>query len=430
MPQGVTQDSNHAATHYGCHAFHDSLEKGRASGKLTIYQHYAIVEVAGEKLQFSLPQTEAKMGGANNRLIFFSHPQHPDWTIYTNDRSILNDTHLTQHPEIFSSLKAAKRHHFMGWALIVAVCFLILALPTFLLFRMDVISHMIAKQVPAEWEESLGESTLAQYKIGQQFMEEKKAKALLDPLTEVLVTALPSDRYEYHFHIVKNSTINAFALPGGNIVIHSELILKAENAEELLGVLAHEMMHIENQHGIRNVIGAAGIYVVIGALFGDVSGIMAVISSATPILLNSSYSRRFESEADRDGLFLLTEAGIRPQGIVSFFTTLQETEQKMLDDVVEDKETQETMKDVMGYISSHPATEKRIEQLQTLINEMAPLDDYRDMSTEFDQLQLAVEEFAVNEEDEDASASADEQQEDDSEASTKAIENSEREVNE
>lgn len=398
MPQGTVQDSNHAATHYSCHAFHDSLEKGRASGKLSIHQHFAVVEVEGKKLQLSLQQTQAKMGGANNRLIFFSHPQYPDWTIYTNERTILNDVHLNQHPEILSSLKAAKRHHINGWLLIAAVCLLVLALPTFLLFRMDVVSHMVARQVPAEWEQSLGDSTLAQYKIGQEFMAEEKANTLLDPLTSVLVTALPSDRYEYQFHIVKNSTINAFALPGGNIVIHSELILKADNAEELLGVVAHEMMHIENQHGIRNVIGAAGIYVVIGALFGDVSGIMAVISSATPILLNSSYSRRFESEADRDGLFLLNEAGVRPEGIVSFFTTLQEEEAKRLDEVIEDKKTQQTMKDVMGYISSHPATEKRIEQLQALIEEIPKLDDYRDMTSEFDRLQLAVEEFAISDE--------------------------------
>ncbi len=399
MPHATVQDSNHAATHYSCHAFHDSLEKGRAGGKLSIHQHFAVVEVEGKTLQLSLQQTQAKMGGANNRLIFFSHPQYPDWTIYTNERSVLNDVHLAQHPEIFKSLKAAKRHHVKGWALIVAVCFLVLAVPAFLLFRMDVVSHLVARQVPAEWEQSLGNSTLAQFKIGQEFMEDKKAEALLDPLTSVLITALPSDRYEYQFYIVKNSTINAFALPGGNIVIHSELILKSENAEELLGVLAHEMMHVENQHGIRNVIGAAGIYVVIGALFGDVSGIMAVISSASPILLNSSYSRKFESEADRDGLFLLNEAGVRPEGIVTFFSTLQAEEEKRMDEVIEDKETQKTMKDVMGYIASHPATEKRIEQLRALIQEIPPIDDYRDMSSEFDQLQLAVEEFAINEED-------------------------------
>src|SRR5690606_10756383 len=153
---------------------------------------------------------------------------------------------------------------------------------------------------------------IAQYRQRNTFMEKKKAEALLKPLVSPLIEAIPDSRYKYDFYIVDNATLNAFALPGGDIVFHSSLILKADTAEELLGVLGHEITHVEEQHGIRNVLGSAGIYIIASAVLGDVSGVLAVLGGAAPLLLNQSYSRRFESESDEKGYALLKRANIDP----------------------------------------------------------------------------------------------------------------------
>lgn len=386
---------------YLCHGFHASLANGRASGKLSVRRDRVTVVIAEHTLELPLQTLEVKMGGASNRLVFLAHPKYPEWSIYTSDRQILNDPHLASHAKLAPVLKRARRHRVRAWSILAVAAILLVAIPSTLLLRMDIATAIVAQQIPPKWEASLGDSTLAQYKLGTEFMPQEQAEALLQPLTSALIESLPSDRYDYQFHIANNATVNAFALPGGEVVIHSALILNADTAEELLGVLAHEIMHVENQHGVRNVLGAAGIYVLVGAMLGDVSGLFAVLGSAAPILLNQSYSRRFEREADRDGLYLLTEAGIRPQGMLDFFATLKQQEEKQLEDI-EDEDTKQTIKDMMGYLSSHPATDQRIAQLSALIEKVPQLHDYRDLSAEFSTLKTAVKHFAVAENNENA----------------------------
>src|SRR5690606_38514769 len=156
--------------------------------------------------------------------------------------------------------------------------------------------------------------------------------------------------------------------PGGYIVLNAGLILEADSASELLGVLAHEITHVREQHGVRGLIQAAGNFAVIQALFGDVSGVLATVAGAAPLLLNQSYSRGFETQADVQGLELLEKAGIDPHGLVTFFEKLIEQEKKRLAEI-EDADTRDLVSGAMDFLSSHPATEKRIEALKERIKD-------------------------------------------------------------
>ena len=190
--------------------------------------------------------------------------------------------------------------------------------------------------------------------------------------------------------------VNAFALPGGFIVINSGLIMEADNASEVLGVLAHEMAHVTEQHGIRNIISAAGIFLLFDALLGDVSGVLAVLADAAPLLINQSYSRQFESDADKLGFHFLVAADIDPSGLVTFFEKLKQQEQQQLA-AIEDEETRDRIQDSLGFISSHPATEQRIENLRALLeNQSGP---YQNHDALFEQLKQQVQTFVANHED-------------------------------
>ena len=383
---------------YECMGFHESLPKGKASGDLTVDASAVRCVVAGQTLRLPLQGLQVHMGGASNRLVFFSHPLVKGWSFYTSDLRILRDPHLHNQADIAALLNKAKHKRLAGWGLLAGVLLLVVAVPLLLVLRMDVLTGMLAKQIPPSWEEQLGESTLAQYQLGKTLMPQEQVEKLLKPLTSPLLDALGSSQYQYRFYIVNDGSLNAFALPGGQIVIHSALIVRADAAEELLGVLAHEIIHVEAQHGVRGVMGTAGIYLLASAVLGDMSGLMATLGGAAPLLLNQSYSRRFETESDVKGHALLLKARINPTGLASFFEKIIAEEKKQLAKIA-DEENRELVKDALQFLSTHPASEERIAQLAQL-SAQAGQQDYRDLTAEFAQLQAEVKQFVTASENE------------------------------
>ena len=383
---------------YECIGFHDALPKGKASGTMTIDQQGIFFQIHQERIRLPLQNVEVSLGGASNRLVFFEHPLVKGWSFYTSDLGILRDSHLVAHPSIAALFGQVKRKRAFGWGIISSVIVLMLAIPILLVMRMDLVTGMIAKKIPASWEQQLGESAIAQYQLGKTVMDKKASDQLLEPLTKPLVNALDNSPYQYQFHIVNDGSLNAFALPGGEVMIHSALILRAESAEELLGVLAHEIIHVEQQHGLRGVIGATGIYMIASAVFGDVSGIMATLTSAAPLLLNQSYSRRFETESDVKGFALLQKAHINPTGLASFFEKMIEEEKKQLEKI-EDEDNRELVKGALQFLTTHPASEARIKKLREL-GARADIEsmNYQNLSAEFSALQTAVKQFVTDNE--------------------------------
>jgi predicted Zn-dependent protease len=108
--------------------------------------------------------------------------------------------------------------------------------------------------------------------------------------------------------VVDSEVQNAFALPGGKIVFMSALIERAESADEVAGVLAHEMGHVANRDAMRGIIHAGGISFLIGTLLGDFTGAGALVI-ATRYLLTSQHSRSVESQADDFAIDVMTKAG-------------------------------------------------------------------------------------------------------------------------
>ncbi len=384
-----------ATRQYPGHAFHEGFTKGRASGQISISAHDVRFENASADVQLPLPGLTCQVGGASDRLIFFSHPDQPGWKLYTSDRAILKDPHLQQHAPLRAQLQQVRQRHIVNWGLLVTVALLIVLVPAILLSNLDRLSAPLARQIPPEWEQQLGEKAFEQYRRSGHFMAEDTANTLLQPLVQPLIDANPDQRFPYHFYISRDEEVNAFALPGGFVVINSALIIKAQTPEELLGVLAHEMAHVTEQHGIRNIMGSAGLYLTVNALLGDMTGLLAVLADAAPYLLNQRYSRGFETAADEKGVALLQQAGVDPQGLVQFFTQLKQEEDKRLQDMA-GEDNQELAKATLSMISTHPATEDRIAHLQHLVQATPHGQPYRNLDDAFLHLQDAVKNFVTN----------------------------------
>jgi Zn-dependent protease with chaperone function len=171
------------------------------------------------------------------------------------------------------------------------------------------LSKIAAAAVPAAVTDRLSRQTLAV--LDTHFLEPSELgagrSAHLQSLFHGLVDRKNSPtHYRLEFRKSDQAGANAFALPSGLIVMTDELVGLAENDRELIGVLAHEIAHVENRHGLRMLFQNAGTLLLVSALAGDVSSISAAGETLPTLLIESGYSQRFEKEADRAaGMYLI-----------------------------------------------------------------------------------------------------------------------------
>lgn len=175
----------------------------------------------------------------------------------------------------------------------------------------------LARHIPLEWELNLSQQALAQ--VDQRWLQPTRLppgrQAELRTQFDTLLTQLaPLKRYpayapRYELHFRRGLGPNAFALPGGIVVMTDELVEAAAKQglsdDALLGVLAHEIGHVEHRHGTRLVVEQGVLNVGLGLALGDVS---SVVSMAGTLLTSLSYRRQHESESDCFAFALMARA--------------------------------------------------------------------------------------------------------------------------
>ena len=175
----------------------------------------------------------------------------------------------------------------------------------------------LAQWVPARWEQALGERIVSQLAGEYPLCAVPAGREALSALSGRLAarTALP---YPLRVHVLRSDGVNAFALPGGQIVVLQGLLQATHTPEELAGVLAHEIGHVERHHPMRGLIRAAGVALLAQALTGGAAGLDAAAARFGQTLVLTSYTRADESEADRFAVGLLRGAGMDATGLAQF----------------------------------------------------------------------------------------------------------------
>lgn len=170
--------------------------------------------------------------------------------------------------------------------------------------------------------------------------------------------AAPATEPAYTLNFRKGGIIgpNAFALPDGNIVLTDELVELTSDDQMVLGVLAHEIGHVDRDHSLRQLYRAAGATALIMLIAGDIgSGTEDVLVQGSA-LVSLSHTRAAEIEADRYSVELMHKAGNDPAAIARFFELLRDR----LGDTSGD-----------DFFSTHPATPERIEETRKYAEEIA-----------------------------------------------------------
>lgn len=160
-------------------------------------------------------------------------------------------------------------------------------------------------------------------------------------------TPAPFNQLPWQFHVVQDPSINAFAIPGGHVYVHTGLIAAADNAAELAGVMAHEISHIVARHSTEQISRQYGLSVLAGLALGQNPNQLAQI--ATQIVAGGAlarFSREAEREADELGIRAMAAAGYNPIGVATMFEELLENRRGSPGRVEQ-------------FFATHPLTEER-----------------------------------------------------------------------
>jgi len=204
-------------------------------------------------------------------------------------------------------------------------------------------------------------STQEELQLGAQYSSEinRQLPIITDATVQRTINLLGDQiaRYgrrgiDYTFFVVNSNQVNAFAVPGGYVYVNRGLIERTRNWSELAGVLAHEIGHVEERHGVEQLerqnqanLGLNLAYVLLGRA---PSGVERAAIQVGGSAIFARYSRDAENEADRVAIPLLLSARVNPNGLVSMFETLM-AEQRSRPSSVE------------TWFSTHPTTEDRID---------------------------------------------------------------------
>ncbi|HKO49520.1 MAG TPA: M48 family metallopeptidase, partial [Polyangiaceae bacterium] len=180
------------------------------------------------------------------------------------------------------------------------------------------LASVLTPLVPLSVDRKLG--AVAEATLAARDCPNPAAKKYIEELAQPLLDSARPLPFEIRFRVVDDSAVNAFALPGGFVVVNRGLLEAAQSGEEIAGVLGHEIQHAVLRHGTRRMLRDMGGALALSLFFGgsDLQDYAAVGSRLTGL----KYDRAEESEADQQGVALLLRAQIDPSGLAHFFERL------------------------------------------------------------------------------------------------------------
>ncbi len=223
-------------------------------------------------------------------------------------------------------------------------------------FRSQLLDWAVAR-ISVEHEIRLSDELWSLQKSRLTLIESTSANRVVDEIGGRLAAAAPSP-YRYRFFVAADPAVNAYALPAGVIVVNRGLIEKTSSAEELAGVLAHEISHVEQRHGLRGMVQSLGLTVAWTLITGDLGTGLA--GEGLRQLAGLHFSRQQEVAADEGGFARLRQAGISASGMVSFFATLQKEEG-------DSDGRGDGLPQALALLSTHPASGERSQRLAQLL---------------------------------------------------------------
>ena len=218
-------------------------------------------------------------------------------------------------------------------------------------FGLPILAERLAEHVPIKTERALGEHILTFFDEEEWFEPSNLEVEIQDEIYEGFIGLCNQLQFQDYYLLEFRSGglfgPNAFALPGGIIVLTDELVDASETVEEILAVLAHEIGHVELRHTMRSILQNSIVAAAAAAITSDAASLSVAVSSLPVLVAQRKYSREFESAADDYAFELLLHHGYSPASFASIMERLSGR--------------RGARSSSFSYFSTHPATDQRVE---------------------------------------------------------------------
>ena len=334
--------------------FHPDFGNEVVEGVLTVDRHALHFESPSGLEEIPVLRLEVNSADDSGK-IYFTDTARPGLSFFTLDESILDSPGVPQLRKVSEEIgeSAGRRELYRRLRILgyfAAACFLIMWMIS---FGTELMIRRLVAKVPMEWERSFGRAEVEMLVDTRGGIEHSNEVKQLEKLAAPLVSVVPLGTNKVEFFIADDPMPNAFALPGGYVVVNAGLLDLTDRPEQLLGVLAHELAHVTQRHYERKVISAGGTMLLFGLLLHSRNGMVNLVGQGSELMMMQGFSKEYETEADEVGWKYLVAANVDPRGMVEMFQKFKTYEMKHKEVV-----------DLPRAFQSHPVLDKRIARLE------------------------------------------------------------------
>ena len=362
--------------------FSEEIEGGRASATIELsVSGLVAVTSTGQRFGMHYRDCQVDIGGATGRMVFCRTPDRK-LTFFCEDRRFPAALELESGGELaeqFSAVRGLRLREGIGWR--VWLCGMAVLSVLCLIggyYALIAVAKASIVAVPVSVDTKIGKLALDSLELEGTRVTDK---VIVDAVNEMIARLEPHSELKgltFEVRILDSPEVNAFCLPGGKLVVYTGLLRKAQTAEQVAGVLAHEMAHAIKRHGLQRITESLGIVVAIELLIGDVGGLVAIGVELGKSAALTSYSRELETEADLVGVKLLHDAAIDPLELAGFFEML--------------KDEGDELPAAMKWLSTHPEHAARIANVRGALAKLGA-QQYRPLALDWNAVQQQLKQL-------------------------------------
>ena len=337
------------------HASHPSFGEQAVEGRIGFDRWHMHFESEFGVFQIPISQLQIHKPNGKGEPIYFADPAQPDLSVYTFDTRVLRLRTLLDASQTRVQLNAMRSQGEAKRNVKITVGFLVgcVAIAVIATASVKLMVRALVSRIPPKFEQDLGDKFFAELQQDETFIQDTNLQAKIDLAITPLLSSLPTNQIQFRFHIMEMPIANAFALPGGHVVVTTGLLKLVGRPEELAGAVAHEIAHVTRKHMFRQIISAMGPALLFQLFMGNHGGVVGALGAGSQLLMTQSFSQEYELEADAVGWNYLVAAHIDPRGLTDILRKLK---------AEEDKERFGNME--IAAFRSHPNTQKRIDRLE------------------------------------------------------------------
>lgn len=356
--------------------FSDKIDGGRCGAELDLSPTgIRAATTEGDRFEIGFRDCQVEVGGFSGRMVFCRNRDR-SVTIFCEDKrfaralseasSGILDSSLNE--QLRKSRGQANRGRLLGTGLLIGIA--VIGLASY--FGIRAAAKATVAALPISVDQELGTAAYQSMDVGGARVDDPVVTGAIESIVERLAPHSAIDGLQYEIDVIDSPQINAFALPGGKIVVFTGLIEKSADANQLAGVIGHEMSHATLRHGLQRISQTMGFWAAASLLLGDTGGLLASGADLFELASINSYSRGQENEADREGVRMLHAAGIDPSSLPDFFEILEKEHGDL--------------PDMASWISTHPQHSVRISNLREQIDAL-PARQYQPFEFDWAEVQ-------------------------------------------